>query len=175
MFRTKHSTWKPEWSPMEHEIFRDFGYAAFAAQMLESSLVQILLAMELKGRISVEKKGKKKRDMETELFLSEQTLGVLIRELKRAGMDKHTEEMLDDALKARNFLMHHFFVKYAGDFATEHGRGKMLKELQSLRFRIGRVQYAFSQVRQQLYEKYFGITADKWKKRYDAYLKSRQI
>ena len=171
MFRTKHSTWEPEWSPTEHEIFRDFGFAAFTAQMLESSLVHILLAAEFAGRISFPKKG----DIETELFLSKKTLGQLIAELKRAGMDEHTAELLDDALKARNFLMHHFFLWHAGDYVTEDGRGKMLKELQHLRFRIGRVQYAFSQVRQQFYEKYFGITSDELKKRYDDYLKKRSL
>jgi len=169
MFRTKHSTWEPEWSPTEHEVFRDFGYAAFTAQMLESSLVQILLAAEFAGRISFDKK----RDVETELFLSKKTLGQLIAEMKRGGMDEQAAELLEDALTARNYLMHHFFVWHAADYVTEDGRGKMLKELQSLRFRIGRVQHAFSQVRQQAYEQFFGITSDELKRRYDDYLKKR--
>ena len=64
MFRTEHSTWEPEWFPTEHEVFRDFGFAAFTAQMLEGSLVHILLAAEYAGRITFDKKG----DIETELF-----------------------------------------------------------------------------------------------------------
>jgi hypothetical protein len=51
--------------------------------------------------------------------------------------------MLQDALQARNFLMHHFFVWHSQDYTTEEGRGRMLSELQQLRFRIGRVQKAF--------------------------------
>lgn len=133
--------------------------------MLESSLIQILLAAEFADRISFPKKG--------DIFLSKKTLGQLIIELKRAGMDEDTEQLLGDALNARNFLMHNFFVCRAGDYRTEDGRGNMLKELQNLRFRIGRAQQAFSQVRQKAYEKFFGITSDELKRRYDDYLKKQ--
>jgi len=69
MIRTPFSTWDPKWSPTEHEVFRDFGFAAFRAQMLESSLVTILLVAEDAGKIEIEKP-KKKRDLESEIFLS---------------------------------------------------------------------------------------------------------
>ena len=106
-------------------------------------------------------------------MLSKKTFGQLVAEMKRGGMDEQTAELLRDALLARNFLMHHFFVWHAADFTTEDGRGRMLKELQSLRFRIGRVSDAFSQVREQTYEQLFGITKDELKRRYDDYLKKR--
>jgi hypothetical protein len=81
MFKTPFSTWEPKWSETEHEVLRDFGHAAMAAQMLEAQLVQILLAGEYAGRISFNKKS----DIETELFLSKKTFGQLIKELKRGG------------------------------------------------------------------------------------------
>jgi hypothetical protein len=88
-------------------------------------------------------------------------------------MDDKLDALLQDALDARNFLAHHFFSWHAHDFVTEEGRGRMLKELQSLRFRIGRVQHAFSQIREQLYEQVFGITKADAERLYDDYIKKR--
>lgn len=79
--------------------------------------------------------------------------------------------MLRDALDARNFLIHRFFGEHAHEFTTEEGRGRLLKELQNLRFRIGRVQYAFSQIREQIYEKFFGITKVDAQQLYDEYVR----
>ena len=104
MVKTPFSTWEPQWSETEHEVFRDFGYASFTAQMLESALITILLAAEHAGHIAFNKKN----DIESELFLSQKTLGALIVELKKGGLDDNTAAMLKDALEARNFLTHHF-------------------------------------------------------------------
>jgi hypothetical protein len=41
--------WDPRWTDSEKLLFRDFGHVAFLAQMLESSLVTILLAAEFSG------------------------------------------------------------------------------------------------------------------------------
>lgn len=169
VIQTPYSTWDPKWSETEHEVFRDFGYAALTAQMLEAALIQTLLAAEHAGRITFDKKA----DIESELFLSKKTLGQLIAEFRRGGMDDELDALLRDALDARNFLTHHFFSWHAHDFVTEEGRGRMLKELQSLRFRIGRVQHAFSQIREQVYEQVFGITKADAQRLYDDYIKKR--
>jgi len=168
MIKTPFSTWDPQWSPTEHEVFRDFGFAAFTAQMLESSLVTILLAAEDSGRIEI-KKPKKRKDIESEIFLSERTLGQLIHFLKEGGIDEQLTELIDDALKARNYLMHHFFAWNVENYQSDKGRGTMLAELQQLRFRIGRSQMAFSQIREQLFEKIYGYSAADLKELYDEY------
>jgi len=164
MIQTPYSTWAPQWSPTEHEIFRDFGFAAFAAQMLESSLVTILLAAEHAGHIKLNKK-----ELESELFLSQKTLGALIKELKRAGFEGELAEMLEDARQARNHLMHHFFIWSSGDYSTEEGRGRILKELQTLRFRIGRVQNACSQINEQVCERTYGFSRSQLESFYRQY------
>jgi hypothetical protein len=169
MFRTPYSTWDPKWSETEHEIFRDFGYAAFAAQMLEAALIHVLLAAEHAGHIKLEKSA----GMDSDLFLSKKTLGCLVKELKRAGMNNNLEDLLRDALDARNLLMHGFFDRHCQDFLTEVGRGRMLKELQRLRFRIGRVQHVLSQIREQVYEKIFGITKSDARRLYEKYRKQK--
>ena len=56
--------------------------------------------------------------------------------------------------------MHHFFVWNSEDYTTEEGRGRMLKELQQLRFQIGRTQIVFDQIREQVLEKHYGYTAE---------------
>jgi len=81
--------------------------------------------------------------------------------------------MIDDALKARNYLMHHFFVWNSEDYTTEDGRGRMLKELQELRFRIGRTEMAFSQIREQIVEQIYGYNADDMRRLYEKF-KSEQ-
>src|SRR5439155_1561901 len=145
-------------SETEHEVFRDFGHAAFLAQMLESALITVLLAMEDAGYIEF----KKKNDIESELFLSGRTLGQLFCELRRGGFDGELEELLKDAVNARNRLIHHFFVwPSSEDYVSAEGRGRMLKELQQLRFRIGRAQMAFSQIREQIVERVYGISREK--------------
>ncbi|SRR5258705_9117554 len=95
MFKTPYSTWEPQWSETEHEVFRDFGFVAFKAQMLESALVTILLAAEHAGHLTFNK-----NDIESELFLSHKTLGALITEFKRLGIDDDTAAMLKDALRS---------------------------------------------------------------------------
>jgi hypothetical protein len=170
MLKTPFSTWEPQWSETEHEVFRDFGFAAFGAQMLESELITVLLTAEREGTATFQKKA----DIESELFLSQKTLGALIKELKKVGLDEHTAEMLEDALKARNFLMHQFFTWHSGDFVTTEGRGRMLKELQQLRFRIGRVQVAFSRVREQYVERVFGVSRAELKKMYEDFLRHQR-
>lgn len=168
MIQTPFSTWDPNWSPTEHEVFRDFGYVSFTAQMLESSLVTIILAAEDAGELEI-KKPKKRKDLESEIYLSEQTLGKLIQLLKEGGIDEEVTEMIEDALKARNYLAHHFFVMNSENHQTAEGRGRMLKELQQLRFRIGRSQIAFSQIREQIVEKIYGYSAEQLKKFYQDY------
>jgi len=166
MIKTPFSTWDPQWEPTEHEVFRDFGFAGFTAQMLESSLVTILLAAEDAGQIEI-KKPKKKKDLESELYLSERTLGQLIYILKEKGIDEDLTKLIEDALEARNYLMHHFFVWNSENYLTDEGRGRMLEELQQLRFRIGRSQIAFSQIREQIFEKVYGYSEDDLRKLYE--------
>jgi hypothetical protein len=170
MLKTPFSTWDPQWSETEHEVFRDFGYASFTAQMLESALITILLAAEHAGYIGFNKKN----DIESELFLSKKTFGALIAELKNVGLDEDTAVMLKDALEARNFLTHHFFTRHSADFATPEGRGRMLRELHQLRFRIGRVQMAFSQIREQYVERTFGVSRDQLKQFYDEFIRKQR-
>lgn len=165
MIQTRYSTWQPEWSATEHEIFRDFGFAAFKAQMLESSLVHVLLAADASGRIKLENK----KNIEPELVLSKKTLGPLIEELRKGGVSADLGAILKDALDARNFLTHHFFNWYSEAFASENGRGTMLQELQKLRFKIGKATDLLANLRAEVYERVFGVTEGQLRRLYEKY------
>ncbi len=140
--------------------------------MLESSLISILLAAEDSGKIQITKP-KKQKDVEMEIFLSSRTLGQLVLELKSGGIEDALIELIEDALQACNYLMHHFFVWNTKEYQTDEGRGRMLKELQELRFRIGRSEVVFGQVRDQLIEKLYGISPTRVKELYDDYERAR--
>ena len=170
MTKTPYSTWQPEWTETEHEVFRDFGFAAFTAQMLEGALISILLAGEHAGKISF----RKKNDLDSEQFLSRKTMGALILELAKGGIDSEIAAMLQDALEARNFLTHHFFTVHAKDFTFPEGRGRMLAELQQLRFRIGRAQVVFSQIREQIVENVFGVSFEQLKLLHEDFLHAQR-
>lgn len=163
--QTPYSTWQPEWSATEHELFRDFGFAAFKAQMLESSLVHLLLAADKSGMIKLENK----KSIELELVLSKKTLGPLIEELRKGGISADLDEILKDALEARNFLTHHFFNWHSKAFATENERGSMLRELQKLRFRIGKATDLMANLRADVYVRVFGVTEDELRLLYEEY------
>ncbi len=154
MIKTKHSTWSPQWSDTQHELFRDFGFAAFTAQMLEASIIQILLAANYAGYIRLG------NPIDIDSTLARKTLGHLTKLMEERGLiDARLTELLRDALEARNELIHQFFV-INGDFLSDEGRGQMLKRLKRLRFRIGRAQTVFSQIRERVYQHFFGITRD---------------
>lgn len=98
----------------------------------------------------------------------------MICELTRGGIDDQSTDLLEDALKARNFLAHHFFNWHSEDFITPEGRGRMLKELEQLRYRIGRARIVFGQIREHFYEHVFGISAAEAQKLYEKYLRTHR-
>lgn len=173
MIQTPYSTWNPEWSPTEHEIFRDFGFIALSAQMLESSIMTTLLVAEDAGKIEI-KKPKRKEELESEIYLSERTMGQLFHIFREGGIDEKLTDLIDDALKARNYLMHNFFVWNSENYITEEGRGKMLKELAQLRLRIVRAQIAFDQIREQLIKHVYGYNAEDMQRLYNEFLNERK-
>jgi hypothetical protein len=157
MTKMESNTWQPQWSESEQTVFRDFGHAAFTAQMLEASIVQILLAVNFRDFMN----GRVGKEFDIDAAMERKTLGQLIQVLGRDKLiDTGLTEILRDALDARNELIHRFFITN-GEFVTEQGRSQMAKRLSELRFRIGRAQVVFSQIREKSYESFFGITKER--------------
>ncbi len=135
--------------------------------MLEASIHQILLAAHYAGYVRLG------TPIDIDSILTRKTLGQLTQLMVKWGLiDDSLTHLLREALEARNELIHRYFV-INDDFLTDKGRGRMLKKLKSLRFRIGRAQMVFSQVRERLYEHFFNISKDTAFKLYQHQITSR--
>lgn len=156
MIKTEHSTWSPEWDPSWHEIFRDFGYAAYEAQLLEQCLIQLLLIGEHEGLISIPNK----KDVDLEVLLSGKTLGQLLHHFKQGDNSPEVEEWLDEALKARNYLSHSFYAWHMENLVDDSRHGIILEELKQIRFKIGNARNVMSQVRDQIVEQVSGLSLE---------------
>jgi hypothetical protein len=108
-------------------VYAHFGAVAARVSAFESVLINILLGAAKKtGKITTDKEFDR---LEKDLRESK-TLGPLIKSVNaRITVPKLTEEAMSEALKRRNYLMHHFFRDKAFEFETEAGRSKLLKEL----------------------------------------------
>lgn len=94
-------------------LYREVGEALHLAQTLEFNIAALISIMNehFNARISGEPLivGEDKR-----------TLGQLIRELqKRATLDQPGIDALSEALDARNYVTHHFFIRNVGAFSDE--------------------------------------------------------
>jgi hypothetical protein len=115
-----------------HELYAKYGIAAEAAQLLETELGTLLLAL---------------RGLESDWYLvpdgvaakavldtiDRSTLGRVLNDLKRhIAIEGDLEESFASALKSRNRLTHGFFERHNFKIQTEDGRRKMIAELDLL-------------------------------------------
>lgn len=111
------------------EVYAFYGLAAYAAQVLERGLVNLLVGLSIAGErgITVEV-----IDGLFEQFNSH-TFGHLFKALRnRISVTAGLEGQLSDALLRRNLLVHQFFEKHSEDFISEKGRHLMIDELREL-------------------------------------------
>lgn len=110
------------------EVFAFFGLASYHVQVLEKCLVIMVLAFRCKGLHIT------RREFDS-LYAenSMKTFGQLLsRARKSNSIPNDIDSILEDALRKRNWLIHHYFADRAVQFTTEIGRRQMLDELQSL-------------------------------------------
>ncbi len=121
--------------PTEEDQYKDvlahFGAAACRVSYFEPILTNILL---LHARLSSKAPtGKDLEKMEEEFQKKKYTLGSLIRDAQAVvAIPDITEKMMNEALRLRNYLMHHFFRDNAFEFSTEPGRKRMVVKLQKI-------------------------------------------
>ncbi len=150
------------------EVYARFGLAIYQAQCLERQLA-ILLSTEYSP-------GPKKmtRDQYDELLQLhfQKTLGSLITYLRKSvDIPNDLESILTDALKKRNWLVHHYFWEKAGQFMTESGRIRMIQELQGLAFFFDRIDKLLTEISHKWCEQH-GITEEMVQKQLEELLKS---
>ena len=111
------------------EVYAFFGLAAFSAQVLEKTLVNLVVTFKTCGLPIT-------RSIFDEIFDAHdsRTLGQLLRTARdqKIPIPAKTDGVLRMALEKRNYLNHDFFADHAGHFMTEAGRKTMLRRLTKL-------------------------------------------
>lgn len=136
------------------EVYAFFGLAMYNANLLEASLVNLAVALNLD----------KSKVITQELFeavfgeMEAKTLGQLLKATQKlAAIPPELEPVLKCALVKRNFLAHGFFRANAEEIINEAGRRTMIKELSSMIELFRQADELLTPVYMALWEKY-GVT-----------------
>ena len=114
------------------EVYAKFGVTAEAAQLFETDLGSLLLAV---NALEHDWLAAPDPQMATQVFdqIEAQTLGRLIGALRgKVKFDDDLEERFASALKARNRLNHGFYERHNFKILTDEGRDAMLVDLEEL-------------------------------------------
>lgn len=117
--------------PTLDDVYRKFGEASEAAQLLETELGTLLLWEQVIEEDLVGEDGKRATDIMRGINL--QTLGTLIRNAK--GKSKPVEEiaaLLERALRERNRLSHSFYRRHNFRRNSGEGRAVMMQDLETI-------------------------------------------
>jgi len=108
------------------EVFAFFGLAFYQAQVLEATLLNLIVGLHASARFGVTRS-----DIDAWFANHEvQTLGRLINAVRGlVQITGETEALVLGALKARNYLAHHFFREHAESFISSTGSRAMIQDL----------------------------------------------
>lgn len=136
------------------EVYAFFGLAMYNANLLEASLINLAVALNLD----------KSTVITQELFkavfgeMEAKTLGQLLKATQKlAAIPNELEPVLKRALDERNFLAHGFFRANAEEIIHEGGRVEMIKKLSSMIELFRQADVLLTPVYMALWEKY-GVT-----------------
>jgi hypothetical protein len=119
------------------EVYARFGLAVYFAQVLEHGLVNALVILDLIPSRRHLFRSREEWGVEVDAFMNrhfEATMGRMMRNLREATQtDADLENLLRDALRKRNWLVHHFFRERAAEFMSVAGRERMLREADECR------------------------------------------
>lgn len=115
-----------------YELYAKFGIAAEAAQLFETELGTLLLALRgLENNWHVTPDGDAARQMLD--GINRNTLGKLLNDLKQhITIEGDLETMFFSALQARNRLFHGYFERHNLKIQTKVGREEMIADLDDL-------------------------------------------
>lgn len=118
--------------PTLDDVYRKFGEAAEAAQLLETDFGTMLLDIQGSAE-GLDQTSNPKRASELYVRINRHTLGQLMKHLsdKTQPMDG-LERLLSEALRARNRLFHAFYRKHNLRRNSEEGRTRMLDDLEKI-------------------------------------------
>jgi len=118
--------------PTLDDVYWKFGYAAEAAQLLETELGTMLI---INGIVEENLVDQPDPNRAAELFgqIDNHTLGQLITKLKAKNQSiANLEDVLVKALDERNRLFHSFYRQHNFRRNSDEGRQRMLDDLESI-------------------------------------------
>lgn len=126
--RTRPEIPQPDYNDPK-EVFAFFGLAAYCAQLLEQGITNLLVGSQI-----IEKKKTNWIHIRNLYEKADrQTLGKLLRSVRElSSFDASLDDELIEALKNRNYLMHHFFVEHSTSILSAPGKRNMIDELQNI-------------------------------------------
>ena len=114
------------------DVYRKFGEAFEAAQLLETELGTLLL-MHKSIDAGLLEHSNPNRATAIYKQINKQTLGQLIRSLDSTGYSiADLEQLFSDALASRNRLTHSFYLQHNFRRNSDDGRDVMLRDLEAI-------------------------------------------
>ncbi|MGB6690252.1 MAG: hypothetical protein WBE76_20655 [Terracidiphilus sp.] len=117
--------------PTLDDVYRKFGFASEAAQLLETELGTLLFGEQAiaEGLLG----GDGKRATEIMNAINRQTLGTLIKNAKGSSQSiEQIATLLELALRERNRLAHSFYRQHNFRRNSGEGRALMMKDLETI-------------------------------------------
>ncbi len=122
----------------QYALYAEFGIAAEKAQVLETEAGNLALSY-----LTLFVNTDNITPEETEMYRSvvddvnRQTLGALLKRIKgQLNFDDTILGVVDEAVKQRNYLTHHFFRKHNFALFSEEGRKVMVLELKEIQGKL---------------------------------------
>lgn len=115
---------------MLDDVYRKFGEASEAAQLLETELGNMLFLEQGITENLIGEDGK--RAVEIMTAINRQTLGTLIKNAKANQSIDEIAELLEVALKERNRLSHSFYRQHNFRRNSGEGRTLMMQDLEAI-------------------------------------------
>jgi hypothetical protein len=138
------------------EVYAFFGLAMYNANLVEASLINLAVALNLnKTKVITQ-------DVFEATFgeMEAKTLGQLLKATRKlAAIPSELEPVLEETLNKRNFLTHSFFRVNAEEIIHEAGKRAMIEELRSMIGLFIRADALLTPVYMSLWEKY-GLTEE---------------
>jgi hypothetical protein len=117
----------PDQNENQKDVFAHFGRAAYHAQSFELSLKTIFMLLLRANNHSLTAEALD----QCEITLDKQTLGTLIRDIRKVvSFDDASKALTDTALANRNRLMHGFYERHVTDLLSRSGREVVIRELE---------------------------------------------
>jgi hypothetical protein len=115
------------------EVYARFGLAVYFAQVLEHGIVNAIVILDLIPSRRHLARSADEWGSEVDAFMDrhfQATMGRLMRNLRDISqVDDDLEQLLSEALRKRNWLVHEFFRERATEFMSSLGRDQMISEV----------------------------------------------